>query len=165
MRRALVLRGGGTAGLLGGRPRDFFISIAESVSPFVKEVLGLKMVKAEPGNIEMEMALKPQFIGNPFSAALHGGVAAAAADHVAGFAAWSSLADPNLVVSTVDLRLDYLQPATFTAGDYLHISGKVLNDKGGGGRLLRADAEVRNSKNELLVCARGTFNVYKLTKE
>jgi len=155
-------RGFGTGPSLGGRPHAEFVFISESVSPFIKDFLGLKIVGAEPGHLRFEMELKPSFVGNPFSAVLHGGVAAAALDHAAGFSAWSSLVAVDEVVSTVDLRVDYLKPIQLSY-ERLLVVGKVFPSSRSS-RLIRADAEILTIDGEVLATARGCFNAYKLKK-
>ena len=149
--------------LIGGRQRDTFVKMCEEVSPFVKEVLGLKVVNLTPGALEMQFSMKPHHLGNPFSQVLHGGVTASVLDHVGGFAAWSTLTDPNKLLSTVDLRIDYISPAPYVNGGILSVVGSVkMLDKvqGKQGRLVRADAELRLQTGEMLALARGLYNVY-----
>jgi hypothetical protein len=57
---------------------------------------------------------RPEFVGNPKLPSLHGGVAAALLDHTAGFTAWTALPDVEHRLSTVNIRIDYLAPATCT---------------------------------------------------
>ena len=149
--------------LIGGRQRDIFVKMCEEVSPFVKEILGLKVVHVAPGTLEMEFSMRPHHLGNPFSQVLHGGVTAAVLDHVGGFAAWSTLTDPNKLLSTVDLRIDYISPAPYVNGGVLSVVGSVnlLNNvKGKQGRLVRADAELRLQTGQVLALARGLYNIY-----
>ncbi len=51
--------------------------------------------------------------------ALHGGAVAAIIDHCGGLCAWSGLNDIAKTVGTVDLRVDYLQPACVNTSDML----------------------------------------------
>jgi uncharacterized protein (TIGR00369 family) len=56
------------------------------------------------------LPVRPEFVGDPRRPALHGGVLSALIDTAGGVAAWSALGTGGSV-STVDLRVDYLQPA------------------------------------------------------
>jgi uncharacterized protein (TIGR00369 family) len=94
-----------------GYPRGVFIHIAEEACPFIGKMLEPKVTQLSAGELIMELPFKEDFIGNPVNGVLHGGVTAALIDHVGGFCAMSSVPDANLLLSTVDLRIDYLSPA------------------------------------------------------
>ena len=110
---------------LGGRPRAEFIAIAEMASPFVRDVLRLKFVSGSKGHLLMTFDARDSFIGHPKTKVLHGGVVAAALDHVAGFCAWTTLTDQKTMISTLDLRVDYLKPCPFEAE--LQVVGRVIS--------------------------------------
>jgi uncharacterized protein (TIGR00369 family) len=74
--------------------------------------LKLKVLKVSPGLLTVEMAFTPSLLGNPNPASMHGGVIAAAIDHAAGFACWSTF--DNLICSTLNMRIDYLKPLFLT---------------------------------------------------
>lgn len=144
--------------LPGGHTKSQFIFITEKVSPFVREVLGLEVVTVSKGNLSMSMKMKEQFVGNPRTKVLHGGVISAALDHVGGFTAWSVLDDPSMIVSTVDLRIDYLSPCPY---ETLHVEGKVVSVKK---KLIRADIELKTVQGQIIAVARGLWNIYKPPK-
>ena len=77
--------------------------------PFNK-LLGMKLVSLGPGRAKMELAFRPEFIGDPFRPALHGGVIAALLDTCGGVAVFTTLSGPDDRTSTVDLRVDFLRP-------------------------------------------------------
>lgn len=83
--------------------------LMEEWVPF-NRYLGMKVAHAEAGRIRLELPFKEEFIGDPLRRALHGGVLSALADAAGGMAVWSSVADPNARVSTIDMRIDYLRP-------------------------------------------------------
>ena len=56
------------------------------------------------------LPVRPDFVGDFRRPALHGGVLSTVIDTAGGMAAWPALA-PGETVSTVDLRVDYLEPA------------------------------------------------------
>ena len=142
--------------ILGGHSKATFIDITEKISPFVKDVLGLKVLELRPGYLKMTMEMKPIFVGNPKSKVLHGGVLAAALDHVGGFAAWSNLTDPLAIVSTVDLRIDYLSPAPY---EKLQVIGQMISQKK---KLIRADIEIQTMNGDVIAVARGLYNIYNM---
>ena len=56
------------------------------------------------------LPVREDFVGDPRRPALHGGVVSALVDTTGGAAAWAALG-PGESVSTVDLRVDFLEPA------------------------------------------------------
>jgi len=85
------------------------LKIMEEQVPF-NRLLGIKGESAEPGRAVLVLPVRPDFVGDPRRPALHGGVLTTVIDTAGGMAAWSALA-PGETVSTVDLRVDYLEPA------------------------------------------------------
>ncbi len=77
--------------------------------PFNKH-LGIKGEAVEVGRVVLVLPVKPEFVGDPRRPALHGGVLSTLIDAAGGVAAWSALSAAESV-STVDLRVDYLEPA------------------------------------------------------
>ena len=85
------------------------LKIMEQQVPF-NRLLGIKGESAEPGRAVLVLPVRPDFVGDFRRPALHGGVLSTVIDTAGGMAAWSALA-PGETVSTVDLRVDYLEPA------------------------------------------------------
>ncbi len=81
--------------------------VTEAV-PFNRH-LGIAVTAAGPGFVRMEAPFRPEFVGDPFRPALHGGIISTLIDACGGAAVWSALS-PQDRVSTVDLRVDYLRP-------------------------------------------------------
>jgi uncharacterized protein (TIGR00369 family) len=90
-------------------PKDILRVMEEQV-PFNK-VLGIRGESAGVGRAVLILPVRPEFVGDPHRPALHGGVLSALIDTAGGVAAWSALAEGESV-STVDLRVDYLEPAS-----------------------------------------------------
>jgi uncharacterized protein (TIGR00369 family) len=90
------------------RPADL-LKVMEERVPF-NRLLGIKGESAEPGRAVLVLPVRPDFVGDFRRPALHGGVLSSVIDTAGGMAAWSALA-PGETVSTVDLRVDYLEPA------------------------------------------------------
>lgn len=85
------------------------LRIMEEHVPF-NRLLGIKGEAVEPGRAVLVLPVRPDFVGDPRRPALHGGVLSTLIDTAGGVAAWSAL-PPGETVSTVDLRVDYLEPA------------------------------------------------------
>ena len=122
----------------GGYDKSTFCNITESVAPFVRNFLKVKVTELSKGRMVMELPLNPDFVGNPIIPCLHGGIAAALIDHCGGFCAWSILTDKRLLVSTADFRVDYLRPAPL---ETLVCEAEVIHQ---GQRLIRTDIVLWN---------------------
>jgi len=85
------------------------LRLMEEHAPFSR-LLGVKGEHLEPGRALVSLPVREDFVGDPRRPALHGGVLSALIDTAGGAAAWSVLG-PGESVSTVDLRVDFLEPA------------------------------------------------------
>jgi uncharacterized protein (TIGR00369 family) len=85
------------------------LKLMEEHAPFSR-LLGVKGEHLEPGRAVVSLPVREDFVGDPRRPALHGGVLSALIDTAGGAAAWSALG-PGESVSTVDLRVDFLEPA------------------------------------------------------
>ncbi|MCX2819578.1 PaaI family thioesterase [Haladaptatus sp. F3-133] len=79
-----------------------------SSMPFA-ELLGIEVTRAEDGMAEARLQMTRKLSSNTARNVGHGGVAFALADTVAGAAVVSLTGEP---APTVDMRIDYLKPAT-----------------------------------------------------
>ena len=88
----------------------------ETVLRFMEEqvpfnrLLGIRGESVAEGRAVLVQPVRPEFVGDSTRPALHGGVISSLIDTAGGVAAWSALGDGESV-STVDLRVDYLEPA------------------------------------------------------
>lgn len=90
---------------LAALERFFMTSI-----PHVQE-LGVTVDYAVRGAVAVRLPYHERLVGNPETGVLHGGVITTLVDTVCGIAVYSAL--PALVpIATLDLRIDYLKPAT-----------------------------------------------------
>jgi uncharacterized protein (TIGR00369 family) len=81
----------------------------EEVIPF-NRYLGIRVCKVEDGAARLELPFGAKLVGNPINGVLHGGVISTLLDNCGGLAVWTQIG-PHDLVSTVDLRIDYLRPA------------------------------------------------------
>lgn len=89
--------------------------VLEQVKRFMTELipfnawLGLQIESLEDGRARVSIPFRPEFVGDPFRKALHGGVIASLIDAAGGAAVWTTI-NPTDPISTLDMRVDYLQP-------------------------------------------------------
>ena len=83
--------------------------ITEELIPF-NRFLGIVVDTHEHGRIRLRLPFREELIGDPMKRALHGGVLSTIADAAGGIAVWTTLEAPWALVSTIDLRVDYLRP-------------------------------------------------------
>jgi uncharacterized protein (TIGR00369 family) len=102
--------------------REFLRLLFDTIIPF-NRFLGVRSVEIGNGIAILELPFRPEFIGNPVTRALHGGVISALMDPCGGLAVWSQIGLEDLV-ATVDLRIDYLRPAV--GEENLQAKGSVI---------------------------------------
>ena len=73
--------------------------------------LGLELRRIEDGEAEIVMPWNPDLVGDPETGVIHGGAVSALMDTCGG-AAVMSHSDVPAGTATLDLRLDYMRPAT-----------------------------------------------------
>jgi uncharacterized protein (TIGR00369 family) len=73
--------------------------------------LGLKLIDVGEGMVRMLLPFDEKLVGNPETNVLHGGAISAMLDAACGAAVLIKLGQPE-AIATLDLRIDYLRPAT-----------------------------------------------------
>ena len=86
------------------------------VATFAKNVpqnvaLGLKVISIARGEAVFELPWAPHLVGNPDTGVLHGGAITTMLDGISGSAVFAAVAKLQ-PIATLDLRIDYLKPAT-----------------------------------------------------
>ena len=118
-----------------------------SHSPFMR-FLGLEIVRAARGLVEMRLPYREEFLRNDGSDWLHGGVVSALADIAGDYAVITETA-PG--VPTIDMRVDYLRPAR---RGHLTALGKTVRV---GRTVSIADVEIRDSTGALVAVGRACY--------
>jgi uncharacterized protein (TIGR00369 family) len=128
--------------------------LMETLSPFNK-LLGLRVELLEPGHAIVWLAPRAEFIGDPRRQTIHGGVLSALIDTAGGAAAWSTLLALEDAVSTVDLRVDYLEPAVL--GEDLRAEARLRRK---GNRVCHVQVEVTQGGSAISTGV-GVYNIYR----
>lgn len=137
-------------------PADI-LEIMERHVPF-NRLLGIRGESAERGKGVLVLPVRPEFVGDPRRPALHGGVVSALVDTAGGVAAWTALEEGESV-STVDLTVDYLEPARLQGE--LRATAELLRK---GNRVCHV--RVRVTQDGLLVAeGRGVYNIHRQRRE
>lgn len=134
---------GGDGGPLPGFPLDKTFDH----SPYMR-FLGLRLVRAEKGTVEIRLPFREEFIRGDGSDWLHGGVVSALVDIVGDYAV---ITEVGTGVPTIDLRVDYLRPAR--RGDLVGVGRTVRV----GRTVSVADVEIRDASGTLVAVGRGVY--------
>jgi uncharacterized protein (TIGR00369 family) len=119
--------------------------------PHVAE-LGIELIEAGGGRGIMRLPWRENLVGNPETGVLHGGVVTTLIDSICGLACLTALDEPQPIV-TLDLRIDYLRPATpkldiFAAAETYKVTRQVV--------FTRATA-YQEGPDDLVAASVGTF--------
>lgn len=121
--------------------------------PFNK-LLGIQGESVAPGRAVLSLPVREDHLGDVRRPALHGGVVSALIDTAGGIAAWTTLGAGESV-STVDLMVDFLEPAR-VAGP-LRAEAELIRK---GNRVCHV--RVRVTQEDVLVAeGRGVYNIHK----
>lgn len=129
------------------------LRIMEEVVPF-NRYLGLRGESVSEGRCVLVLPVRGDLVGDPRRPAIHGGVLSSLIDTAGGVAAWSALGEDE-TVSTIDLRVDYLEPAGL-AGD-LRAEAELVRK---GGRVCHVRVAV--TQGAVLVAeGRAVYNIHR----
>lgn len=72
--------------------------------------LGFKLESVDGEKVRLRAPYKPEFVGDPLTGVLSGGLVSTLLDHVSGLSVWLAL-DQFQSIATLDLRVDYMRAA------------------------------------------------------
>ena len=118
--------------------------------------LKMKVEELRSGFARLRIPFTEELIGDPYRPALHGGVVSTLLDTAGGIAAFTSVR-PGDLLSTVDLRVDYLRPAGLSD---LIAEGRVLRL---GNRVAVCDiVAYQEDPNRHVATGKGVYNVKRV---
>jgi uncharacterized protein (TIGR00369 family) len=128
-------------------------------------VLGLKIDEVLADRVRAHIAMRPELIGHFTHQRLHGGVISATLDAIGGLAVMAAIGHRHRdepvearaarfgKLGTIDLRIDYLRPAT---GPHFEARAQVLRL---GSRVASTRMEFLDAKGQLLSTGAGAYIV------
>jgi uncharacterized protein (TIGR00369 family) len=117
------------------------------VSPF-QRWLGLVVDEVEDGRVAIGVDWREEFVSNPQSRTMHGGVLASLIDLGGLYAILSAGATAT---ATVDLRVDYHRPAS---GERIRSVSQIIKL---GSKVSSAGTEIFGASGQLLASGRGVY--------
>lgn len=122
-------------------------------------LLGMDFKIISDGRLEYYITINKNHLATPMAA--HGGLIAALIDGALGVCALSSVYKENKVISTVEYKTNFLNPALLN--DELKAVAKV-EQKGKRIVVVTCDVFAVNRNNTLIAKALGTFNAYDASR-
>ena len=130
----------------------WFRELVEHKIPF-NNFLGIRLGEIDKGRVRLLLPYREEFLGDPTRPALHGGVISTLVDMAGGAAAWTELEKTDRL-STVDLLVDYLLPAT---KDTLEAEARVVRI---GNRVAVVQVTVtQHGREDVIAQGRAVYNV------
>jgi uncharacterized protein (TIGR00369 family) len=138
--------------------------IFDEMIPF-NRVLGLRITSLAADGVKGRINMRPELIGHFISQRLHGGVISSGLDAMAGVAVMAALGARHMdeapmqrlhrfgKLGTIDLRIDYLRPAT---GTHFELRANVLRL---GSRVATARMEFLGADGTLLASGAAAYIV------
>lgn len=129
------------------------------------QVLGLKVVTAEPARPTLRFEMRPELVGHYLYGRLHGGVISATLDAMGGFALMVAIAEKHADESaeqvmhrfarmgTIDLRVDYLRQGI---GQHFLATAEVTRL---GGRIGSTQMRLANDQGTLIATAAAAYMI------
>jgi uncharacterized protein (TIGR00369 family) len=133
--------------------------LLENVARFVphNQALGIRFVSLTERRVTLDLPYDEKLVGNPLTGVLHGGAITALLDAACGMAVYVKLAQP-VPVATLDLRIDYLRPATPMRE--VHARAECFKETRSVA-FVRCEAFHPDGEGDLVAVANGTFMIFR----
>lgn len=133
--------------------------IIESIARFVphNRALGIRFVELTSATLTLALPYDENLVGNPLTGVIHGGAITALLDAACGAAVFVKVGRP-MPIATLDLRIDYLRPATpakevYGRAECFRVTQNVA--------FVRCEAFHADSEDDLVAVANGTFILFR----
>jgi uncharacterized protein (TIGR00369 family) len=137
------------------------LQVLEQVAQFVphNRALGIRFVSLAEGKVTLALPYDSKIVGNPDTGVIHGGAITALLDGTCGVAVLAKLDEP-ISVATLDLRIDYLRPATpgkevLARAECFRVTKQVA--------FVRCEAFHEGAEADGVAVANGTFMLFRGT--
>jgi len=117
--------------------------------------LGLKIESLKVGYAKIHIPFKDEFIGDFFQNRWHGGILASIADTAGGIAAVSTVESMQDKVSTIDMRIDYLNGSE--PRDLYAEAEMIKNGK----RIVKVDVKIYHEKEKIIAVGRCAYSILR----
>lgn len=129
------------------------------------QLIGVEVLDVSAEHTLIKAPMKPELIGNTFQQILHGGVTATLLDIAGGLAAMTGTIDKLSTigmdevlkrlqkVSTIDMRVDYLQPGR---GEYFIAEAHVIRH---GNKVAVTRMQLVNEREQSIALGTATYSV------
>ena len=135
------------------------LRLIQTITRFVphNQALGIRFVSSDAGRIVLSLPYDEKLVGNPVTGVLHGGAITAVLDAACGMAVLAKVAEP-IPTATLDLRIDYLRPATprlevFARAECFKVTRSIA--------FVRCEAFHEGSEADVVAVANGTFMLFR----
>jgi len=119
------------------------------------EILGAKIIDLKEGFVKLEIPFKKEFVGSFNQGFWFGGILSAIADWAGATVGSSVLANNDILLNTVDMRIKYLKPALENIDIYCEATVLSYNDN-----LLRVSIKLyQNTDNNIVTEVKSLFVV------
>jgi len=142
-----------------GADSERMARLVENIARFVphNRALGVRFVSLTAGRVTLALPYDEKLVGNPLTGVVHGGAITALLDAACGLAVLVKLGKP-IPVATLDLRIDYLRPATpqkevHACAECFRVTQNVA--------FVRCDAFHADGEKEFVAVANGTFILFR----
>ncbi|TVR76499.1 MAG: hotdog fold thioesterase [Chitinophagaceae bacterium] len=138
--------------------KEMYKQIIDEMIPLHKW-WGISLEEIEEGYAKIKIPFRKEFIGDPRIQSIHGGIIATALDSAGGAAGITTLQSAEDTLSTIDMRVDYLQrgrPEDF------YVESKITRS---GNRIIVTSMwAYHNNKSDLIAEGKGVYNVRRKNK-
>ncbi len=117
--------------------------------------LGLKILELKEGYAKIHIPFKDEFIGDFMQKRWHGGIQASIADSAGGIVALTAMNNIGDKVSTIDIRVDYLNGSEPTD---LYAEAEIIKN---GKRIIKVDVKLYHKKEKIIAIARCAFSILR----